>query len=129
MTVDGGMRAQDRQASEASRQSFSVLQTIVILIVGFAGGIATGWMMLIGSLEGATPWIDVFLRWVLPVLGVAGAALVLLVPLTWWGVRRLIKRAHGTLDRVAREAISATRAASEGNAPAAASHAVLEVLA
>jgi len=133
MLMGGKAQRQDRQVSEASpRQSFSILQMIVILVVGITAGAAATWMLLIGSLESATPWIDIFLRWVLPVLGIAGAALVLLVPLTWWGVRRLIKRAHGTLDQVAREAISATQAASEGNAPAAASHAeraVLEALA
>jgi hypothetical protein len=46
-------------------------------------------------------------------------------------VRRLIKRAYGTLEQVAGEAISATRAASKGNAEDAADHterAVREVL-
>jgi hypothetical protein len=57
MTVDGGMRAQDRQASEAlPRQSFSVLQMIVTLVVGITAGAAATWMLLIGSLERATPW-------------------------------------------------------------------------
>lgn len=86
MTVDGGRRAQDRKLSKVPpRQSFSVLQMIVILVIGITAGAAATWMLLIGSLERATPWIDFFLHWVLPVLGVAGAALVLLVPITWWG--------------------------------------------
>jgi uncharacterized protein YjbI with pentapeptide repeats len=133
MIMGGKAQAQDQQACQTpQRQSFSVLQMIVILIVGITAGAAATRMLLIGSLERATPWIDVFLHWALPVLGVSGAALVLVVPLTWWGVRRFIKGARGTLEQVAGEAISATRAASKGNAEDAADHterAVREVLA
>jgi hypothetical protein len=89
MDADGSRAGQERQAVRPPSQSFTLVQMVAILVVGLAAGAAATWMLTLGSLDRAAPWVDTFVNWVLPALGFAGVMLVLLVPLTWWGCEAL----------------------------------------
>src|SRR5215208_2846859 len=118
------MQAQDRQTSEASpRRSAGIMPMVVPLVIGLVVGAAASWALLFGTLDRATPFVDAFLYWFLPVLGVSAAVLAVMVPLAWWGLRHFVRGARGTLEQVVKEATAATRAATERDAPTAAAHA------
>jgi uncharacterized protein YjbI with pentapeptide repeats len=132
MDADESRAGQERQAVKPPSQSFSLVQMLTILVVGLVAGAASTWMLTLGSLDRATPWVDIFIGWVLPSLGFAGVMLVLLVPLTWWGIKHLLGRALGTLEQIFEEVAAAAENVTEGNSSAAKSHAkqaVREVLA
>ncbi len=56
-------------------------------------------------------------------LGGFGVALLLVVPLAWWWLRRFVGTAEGTLQRVISNGAAATRAAAQSDAPGAVTHA------
>jgi uncharacterized protein YjbI with pentapeptide repeats len=108
------------------------MPTFVALIVGIVVGAAASWPLFFGVLDSAVPAVEFGLHVLLPVLGVGCAMLALVVPFTWWWLRRFVRTAQGTLEQVVRETAAASHAATERDAPAAAFHAeraVLEALA
>jgi hypothetical protein len=129
MAAGEAVQAQDRQKSEAPpRRSAGIMPMVVPLVVGLVVGAAASWAPLFGTLDRATPFVDGFLYWFLPVLGVSAAVLAVTVPLAWWGLRRFVKGARGTLEQVVKETTAATRAVTERDAPTAAVHAEQAVL-
>ena len=130
--MNDSLRAKDQPADETSRRrSSGVLQMVTVLVVGMVMGAVASAGLLFGAIDTAAPWVDAGVHVLVPILGAFGAALALVVPLAWWLVRRFITGAHGTLEQVVSKATAATRAATQGDAPAAASHteqAVLEAL-
>jgi uncharacterized protein YjbI with pentapeptide repeats len=96
---------------------------LVPMVLGLVVGATASWALLYPALEKAVPWVDIFIQIVLPAMGIFVAALMLVVPLAWWAIRRFIKTAHGTLEQVVRKVAAAAQAAAENNTSAATSHA------
>src|SRR5687767_11600222 len=85
------------------RRSAGIMPMVVPLVVGLVVGAAASWALLFGTLDRATPFVNGFLYWFLPVLGVSAAVLAVTVPLAWWGLRHFVKGARGTLEQVVKE--------------------------
>jgi hypothetical protein len=104
------------------------MAVIVPTVVGVVIGVATSWALFFPALDEAATLVNAITQIALVALAVIGVALVTVVPLAVWTVRRFARNAHGTLDQVTREVVAATQAATEGNASEATSRAQKAVL-
>jgi pentapeptide repeat protein len=120
--MNDSLRAKDSPPGETfQRRSSDILPMVTVLVVGTVMGTTVTASLLYADILG--PWFHTGDNVFVPILGVLGAALALVVPLAWWIAQRLLKGARGTLEQVISETTDATRAVTQGTAPAAVSHA------
>jgi hypothetical protein len=115
----------------APKRSFEILGAVSLIVVGMVIGAAVSWPLFFGALESAAPAVDSLYQSLLPALSGVAFALILIVPLTWWGLRRAFRRARGSLDQIVKKIADASRAAVDKNVPAVTTHterAVLEAI-
>lgn len=134
---DHQVRVSDRASGQVGQASSRpgeqrVLPLLLATFVGVAIGASASWPLFFGALDRAEPAVDGALHLVLPALATTAALLLLVGPLTWFGVRRFLGRVQGTLSRVTMELAQTSRAMAESDTVRAVNHAeqaVLEALA
>jgi hypothetical protein len=92
-------------------------------IVGLTLGAAISWALLFGTIDRATPFVDILVHVVLPALGITVGILALVLVLAWRRAKRFLTRTQGTLEQVVAQAAAAAEAAAKRDAPQATHHA------
>ena len=121
-----------RNDSIVRQSGVPLLAVITLIIVGVVLGAIASWAILVGGIDAATPWIDRTLHFVLPALGILAAMLAVVLPFTFWALKRFVGSARGTLDQVVRDVGAAVRAQNAGDGAAAitnSENAILEIVA
>ncbi|MCP4562857.1 MAG: pentapeptide repeat-containing protein [Bosea sp.] len=104
------------------------LPLLAAVVVGVVIGAAASWSILVGTIDGAAPMVDAFIRLLGPIAGAIGLGLAVAVPLSWWAINRFLRGAKGTLDHVVGQVSAATQAVSVRDSSAAIAHAEKAIL-